>query len=525
MPYMTTSRALTPEPTGIPDGGPQARLRGATDWHEDRSKGDLDERRCEAALDPLSALPDTPAAWRLAEITSLTREATPTGVIEYVQANFTPEYAQHVPIARRIGAFMDWKARGGMDVVEVALSEPHRIEAVVRQPLTDELRVLGVQVEAEPPHRIDGLMLGRAPLPAIQPPLDERAAADGFIDYTEHLADIGRFSGAVLIARNGRILAQKAWGLANRDFDVPNNLETRFNVGSIGKAWTAVALAQLVEAGKLSFQDPLSKYVDYPDAASAARIRIEHLLSHTSGLGCYFNDVYDRTARKHIRTVDDYLALSKDQPLAFEPGTDWRYSNAGFIVLGKVIEVVTGRTYFDHVQATVLAPAGMDRSGLLELDRVNKNLAVGYSERWSVDGVEVLNNLFDHIVRGGPAGGGFATVGDLFRFTEALKDGKLVSTSMVEVLTTAKPELGSPLYGFGFGIHPSRVMYGHSGGYFGLSSNLDIVEDPAGWVVVVLANDMGMRAPTLKARQLIGVTVPEPTSTRACLPTAYQRRR
>jgi CubicO group peptidase (beta-lactamase class C family) len=455
----------------------------------------------------------------------LTREATPRGVIDYVQTLFTPECAQQVPVARRIGAFMDWQARGGMDVMEVTLSEPHRIEAVVRQPLTDERRVLGVQVEAGPPHRVEALLVGRAPLPVLSPPLDDRAAADAFIAYTGRLADIGRFSGAVLIARHGRILAQKAWGLANRDFDVPNNVETRFNVGSIGKAWTALALAQLIEAGKLSFQDPLSKFIDYPDAASAAKIRIEHLLSHTSGLGCYFNDVYDRTARKHIRTVDDYLALAKDQPLTFEPGTDWRYSNAGFIVLGKVIEVITGRTYSDHVHANVLAPTGMDRSGLLELDRVNKNLAVGYSERWSADGVEVLNNLFDHVVRGGPAGGGFATVGDLFRFTEALRDGKLVSRPMVELLTTAKPELGAPLYGFGFGIHPGRVLYGHSGGYFGLSSNLDVVEDPAGWVIVVLANDMGMRAPVLKARQLIGVTAPEPTETRACLPTAYLRRR
>jgi CubicO group peptidase (beta-lactamase class C family) len=478
-----------------------------------------------AARDPRTALPDTPAARRLAEITSLTREATPVGVIDYIQTQFTPEYAQHLPLARRISLFMDWKARGGMEVVDVKVSETHRIETIVRQPFTDERRVLGVQVEAEIPHRIEGLLIGRAPLPTIEPTLDDEAAANSFIQYCEHLAAIGRFSGAVLIARHGRILAQKASGLANRDFDVPNNLETRFNLGSINKTWTAVAMAQLVEASRLSFQDPLLKYIAYPDEDSAAKIRIEHLLSHTSGLGCYFTEEYDRTARKHLRTVDDFLALRRNQALAFEPGTDWRYSNLGMIVAGKVIEVVTGQTYFNYVQANVLAPAGMDRSGFLELDRVNKNLAVGYAEQWSENGVEVVNNLFDHVVRGGPAGGSFATVGDLFRFTEALKQGKLVSKSMVETLTTAKPELGSPFYGYGFGIHPGRVLYGHSGGFTGISANLDIVEDPPGWVIVVLANDMGMRAPMLKARQLIGVVAPEPTTTRACLQTAYLRRR
>ncbi len=479
-----------------------------------------------AAWDTLNPFPDTPAGKCLAEVISLIREATPAGVIDYVQTHFTPEYAKHVPMVRRIGSFMDWKARGGMDVLAITSSELHRIETVIRQPFTDERRVLGVQVVPEPPHLINALLLGRSPLPIIEPALDEQTAANSFIDYTGNLASFGLFSGAVLIARNGRILAQKAWGLANRDFDIPNNLETRFNLGSVNKTWTALALAQLVEAGKLSFKDPLSKYINYPDPESAAKIRIEHLLTHTSGLGCYFNDEYDRTARHRLRTVDNFLALSKGQPLAFEPGTDWRYSNLGIIVAGKVVEIVTRNTYFDYVQANVLAPAGMDRSGFFELDRVNKNLAVGYAERWSADGMEIVNNIFDHVVRGGPAGGGYATVGDLFRFAEALKNGKLVSKSMVETLTTGKPDLGSPFYGYGFGIHPGRGFYGHSGGFAGISANLDIFEDPTGWVVVVLANDLGgMRPPTLKARQLIGVTIPEPTITRACLPTAYVRRR
>jgi len=151
----------------------------------------------------------------------------------------------------------------------------------------------------------------------------------------------------------------------------------------------------------------------------------------------------------------------------------------------------------------------MSRSGCFELDRVNDNLAVGYAEQWSVEGVELKNNLFEHVIRGGPAGGCYATVGDLHRFARALNDGTLVSQDMAHTLTTPKPELDSPNYGYGFGIHPNRALYGHSGGFVGISANLDITVDPDGWVVVVLANDENMRAPVMMARHLIGVEEPE----------------
>lgn len=450
-------------------------------------------------------LPDTPAAGRLAEITALAGNATPARVADYIESAYTPDYAARLPLAQRIGLFMDWKARGGMNVVAVESSEPHRIQVIAEQPLTGERWMLGVQTTAESPHPVEALMVGRAPLPVPDPLPADEAAADALLEYTGRLADAGLFSGAVLIARHGEILGQRAWGVANRDFDAPNNLETRFNLGSLNKTWTAVAIARLVEDGKLSFDDPVAKFIDYPDAESAAKIRIEHLLTHTSGLGSYFTEEYDRTARKNLRTVDDFLALSADQELSFEPGEGWQYSNTGMMLAGRIIEIVSGQDYFDHIQERVLDPAGMTRSGCFELDRVNDNLAVGYATRWSVDGPEVVNNLFEHVVRGGPAGGCYATVGDLFRFAEALKAGRLVGPEMVAVLTTAKPELGSPHYGYGFGIAPERAVVGHSGGFLGISANLDIVMEPAGWVVVILANDENLRAPMVKARQLIGV--------------------
>jgi CubicO group peptidase (beta-lactamase class C family) len=467
-----------------------------------------------------SAPADTAAAKRLHEITSLASNASPTRVADYVKRHYAPAYAQREPLARRIASFMDWKARGGMEVIEVTSSEAFRIETVVHQPFSEERWVLDVRVEAEQPHRIEAVMVGRAPLPVISPALSDQAAAERFIEYVGRLARVDLFSGAVLIARHGAILGQKAYGLANRDFNVPNNLDTRFNVASLCKSWTGVAIGQLVEAGKLSFKDALAKYLEYPTAEAAAEIRIEHLLSHTAGLGSYFTEEFYRTARHHIRTVDDYLALSKDQMPTFKPGTAWKYSNTGMVVLGKVIEIVTGRTYFDYVQSNILDRAGMSRSGFLMLDQVNENVAVGYGKQWSIDGVTIVNSLFENFVGGCPAGCGFSTVGDVFRFAEALNAGTLVSKEMRDVMTTAKPELSSPDYGFGFSVHPQRALYGHSGGLLGVSANLDIVEDPGGWVVAILANDLGMRTPTLKARQLIGVTIPESAAGRSYLPAA-----
>ena len=465
-------------------------------------------------------LPNTPAVSRLREVANLVSNATPARIADYLREHYAPHYAEREPTGRRIASYMDWKARGGIEVVDVAQATERRVEITMRQPLSDEHWMVALEVERTPPHRIEALLVGRAALPLIHPPPSDAQAADAFIDYVGRLADADLFSGAVLIARHGEILGQAAFGLANRDFNVPNDLDTRFNIASLCKSWTAVAIAQLIEAGKLALDDPLSKFVDYPDRASASAIRIKHLLSHTSGLGTYFTDSFYRTARHLIRTVDDYLELSKDELPSFAPGTAWKYSNTGMVVLGKVIEIVTGRSYAEWVESTLLRPAGMTRSGFLELDYVNENVAVGYAKQWSVDGMRVANSLFENFVGGCPAGCAFATVGDVFRFVEALRSGRLVSHEMLELMTSAKPELQSPDYGYGFSIHPERALYGHSGGLLGVGANLDIVLDPAGWDVVVLANTLSMRAPTLKARQLIGVTVPEAESGRAYLPTA-----
>lgn len=450
-----------------------------------------------------TTLPDTPAAKRLQELVTLMRDATPAEAKAYVLENYTPEYAEFHPVSRRIGWFMEARAKGGVEILGIVESESHRILADTRHPVTGELLRREIQVEPGPPHRLTSIRTSFVPGAGAGDLPDEPEALAGALGaYAAKLADAGLFSGAVLVAKDGEILAQGAWGAANRDFDVVNTVDTRFNLGSMNKTWTSVAIAQLVEAGKLSFEDSLAKFLPgFPDPESARRIRIEHLLTHTSGLGSYFTPEWNRTARKDLRTVDDFMALVEDEELAFEPGTEWRYSNTGILVLGKIIELVTGQSYFDYVQANVLDRAGMGRSGCFELDRVNDNLAVGYDKRWTAQGPYWTNNIFEHVVRGGPAGGCYSTVGDLFLFAEALRSGKLVKQESLERMTTPKPALNSPEYGYAFGTPHDGAVFGHGGGFEGISAHLDIFREPSGWVVVVLANQGGAAHPVVfKAR-------------------------
>lgn len=233
------------------------------------------------------------------------------------------------------------------------------------------------------------------------------------------------------------MLYAAAFGSANKDFGAPNTIDTKFNLGSMNKLFTAVIIAQLVEQGKLSYDDPLSKFLpDYPSVAAAGQVKIMHLLTHTSVLGSYFNDQFFNASRERFRSVDDMMQLAKGDSLAFAPGTRWSYSNTGMLVLGKVIEVVTKQDYVDYVREHLTKPAGMASTDAYELDGVNTNLAVGYETEYAEDGTKRYRNA-----------------------------GKLVTPATFELMTTPKPEVSSPRYGFGFQLD---AQGGHRGAQRGL---------------------------------------------------------
>jgi CubicO group peptidase (beta-lactamase class C family) len=284
------------------------------------------------------------------------------------------------------------------------------------------------------------------------------------------------------------VLVKEACGEASLRYHARNTVDTRFNLGSMNKMFTAVAVMQLVEAGKVSLTDPLSKYADetWLRRDIASRITIEQLLTHTSGLGSFDeDDAFDASSRAQYRDLADYKPVVRAEKLAFPPGTRFQYSDTGFLMLGVVVEKASGETWFDYVRRHIYAPAGMSATDCYPMNEPAENLATGYG--WYSKGpYHWRENTFDHLFRGGPAGGGFSTVGDLLRFARALQAGKLVSPASLAVLWTDHPPHD---YGAGFEIVSTAAggSVGHSGYFEGISTRLSIFRD-RGWVVVVLSN-------------------------------------
>ena len=423
---------------------------------------------------------------------------------------------REIPLEDHLGALGDLHdGSRGLDFYGVRRyvdgGPPNRVVVIAKNRLTQGWQGLSLTFDGTPEERITGMQIQPARPPKGTPPLPplttEQAKAElgAFLD---RLAEAEAFSGTALLAKDGQVVFEGARGIADRNHSVPMRLDSKLNLGSMDKMFTAVVIGQLVDEGKVSFEDPVSKFLGGKGwtKADLQKVRVEHLLSHTSGLGSYFNDTYQRMARQLLRKVDDYKPLVAEETLAFEPGTKWRYSNTGFLLAGAVIEAVTGQDYFDVVRARVYAKAGMPTSDSYDIDLVVPNLAIGYSRERTASGARWRANTFEHVIRGGPAGGGYSTARDLLAFAEAMRKGKLVSTATAERLWSAKPDLQSPEYGYGFGVGRDALgrRAGHSGGFSGIASVLDIYLD-SGWTVVVLANvDSGMPPVSQKLREVAG---------------------
>jgi CubicO group peptidase (beta-lactamase class C family) len=303
------------------------------------------------------------------------------------------------------------------------------------------------------------------------------------------LAGEDEFSGAVLIAQDDRVLFSRAYGLADRNRRIPNTIRTRFRIGSMNKMFTAVAILQLVEAGKVNLAAPLGAYLpDYPNRDVATKVTIHQLLTHTGGTGDIFGPDFD-AHRNELRTLADYVKLYGKRGLEFQPGSSWAYSNYGFVLLGVVIERVTGQSYYDYVQAHVYAPAGMTRSGSLPEDHPVEDRSIGYTKRPGTNAWVPNTDTLPY--RGTSAGGGYSTVDDLAQFAHALLSHKLLSPASTKLLITGKVGAG-PGARYAYGFEDARGAdgtgwVGHGGGAPGINGDLKIYPK-SGYVVAVLAN-------------------------------------
>jgi D-alanyl-D-alanine carboxypeptidase len=310
----------------------------------------------------------------------------------------------------------------------------------------------------------------------------------------------------VLIAKGERPLLSAAYGLADRERQVANTVNTRFRLGSMNKMFTAVAILSLVEAGKVALDDPLGKHLpDYPASEVRSKVTLRHLLMHTGGTGDIFGPQFSEK-RLALRTHADYVALYGTRTLLFEPGAEWRYSNYGYVLLGAIIERVSGRSYYEYVRDRVYAPAGMSSTGSEPEDTQVPERSVGYTKRGS--GQTWASNVNTLPYRGMAAGGGYSTTADLLRFATALTSNRLLKAEhTASVLTTKVATPGGSYYGLGFMERDFNGVraFGHGGGAPGMNGELLIF--PSGYVVVVLAN-MDPPAATDVAR-FIAARLPE----------------
>lgn len=307
-------------------------------------------------------------------------------------------------------------------------------------------------------------------------------------EYMSELTKQGRFIGSALVARDGKVIFSKGYGLANAEFDVPNTPQTKFRLGSITKQFTAASILLLQERGKLNVQDPICKYFDNcPEAWK--EVTIHHLLTHTGGLP-NFTNFPDYAKTMMIPTpIESLIGRFKDKPLDFKPGEKMNYSNSGYVALGYIIEKVAGESYERFLQKNIFDPLKMTNSGYDHHDTILKNRATGYS---LADGKKANSLHIDMTIPHG-AGALYSTVEDLFLWNEALFADKLLSAKSREAMMT--PVKNNYAYGIGSNQQLNRKMISHGGGINGFSTFLARFPEEKLTVVVLRNADFGMPAP------------------------------
>lgn len=380
--------------------------------------------------------------------------------------NSNDEEALKTFSAKRLGYsdisyFLDVRDEsGGLDLVKVERNEPHRFIATMRERGPKTFRRVTVELDAAGSEKLKKLTTRSLAIPQSE-------AIAGLDAFAQRMAREERFSGVLAIKEGQQLVYQKAFGMADRQNDIPVVIDTPFFFASQGKMFTAVSVLQLIEAGELELNAPFGKYLtDYPNKAMA-KVTIRQLLTHTGGTGGIgLLNPEDSANRKTVRTLDDIIKLNSSRPPDFDPGSRMDYSNYGFILLGAIIEKVSGKDYYDYVTKRVLEPAGMTKTSWPTLDEM-KNVAIPYTTNQYKFLLSALETL---PWRGGPAGGGVSTAADGLRFIDALRSGKLLSKSLLAEATKPQEEW----YGYGFitGYSGYSQQWGHGGNASGTDTSL-----------------------------------------------------
>ena len=402
---------------------------------------------------------------------------------------------------------------GGFEPVRVESASDSQIIVLLRERnWEDSYARVTVDVEPQPGGKITGAQIQAAPPPPDIGPvarMGESQALAALKAKLDAASAAGQFSGAVRVARNGETVFDYVSGQADRARGLANTSDTLFRIGSMNKMFTAVSILQLVEAGKIDLEAPVGTYLrDYPNENLASRVTVKHLLTHTGGTGDIFGPQFMQR-RTELCEIGDYVALYGAREIAFAPGERFAYSNYGYILLGAIVEAVSGQDYYAYVREHIYLPAGMTASDSLPEGVEVPDRSIGYTLAGPTGPLpEPAPNTETLPCRGSPAGGGYSTVGDLIRFAEALREDKLLKPETLQAATTKQVAMG-PAAGYGYGFGESVVngtrAFGHNGGAPGMSAELMIFPE-FGYEVAVAAN-MDTQLVTRFA-QFIGARLP-----------------
>lgn len=393
-------------------------------------------------------LPDTPPARRLEKFFQAFNSGKGGKMRKFIAENYKPGALAERSAEERSQVYLGlYEQTHGFDLRGIAETQPAQISAVAQARLTGDWWLITVATDPAAQDRIPGVVFRATARPAEFTPHVKLAPAEiaaNLNQYVNRLAKAGKFAGVVLVAGpDGAPIVQKAVG---DDYEGrPVTPQTAFGLASITKTFTAVAVAQLVAAGKLSFDDRLSKFFpDYPQPAGD-QITVRELLTHTSGLPPYMEARYfDRP-----RPIQEHVKIFSSMPLAFPPGTKFQYSNAGYLLLRAIVVMASGEAYDSYLEKHVFAPAGMK-----------------------------------------PEEEARMTASDLLRFAAALRAGKLLSPEMWKAVTAGQVATGEPGVRYAFGFEERTVngerLVGHAGGSAHVSAQFDLYDNS--FTVVVMSD-------------------------------------
>lgn len=371
------------------------------------------------------------------------------------------------------------EASGGFALLRSQETGPREITAWMRDRNWDRFSKVVLAIGDE---RIDDVSMLGAPVPAdfSVRRLGERDALAQLRNKLRTEAAGGRFSGTVLVAKGGAVLLREAYGSQSVAPAVAMTTQTRFCIGSMGKMFTAVAVLQLIQNGKLRLTDTIAALLPaFPDTALARQVTVEHLLTHSGGTGDFFGPDYD-AHQAELRTPTDFIRHFGKRETAFTPGSRWGYSNFGFILLGAIVEQVADTSWDAYLDTHVFKLAGMTSTSPLAS-------AANTAEPFTGAARTGLRSLPYYV--GLPAGGGYSTLDDLHRFGAALRETRLLDAAHLDLLTRARIAAGSAQWSLGLRVaaRNGAPYYGHGGSAPGVNADFAIYPD-SGYQAIVLSN-------------------------------------